>query len=239
MKKWLLLSLMSSAVLAQGADSGIVVENMGICGASSKAVVQKSLDNAVAASPELTIVMVGTNDMINSQALASLSDYEANLRVIIAGLKAADSKIIMVNLPPCSEELLFLRHKKEAFADMPPNERIVSANEIIARVCAAERVPMVDFYRVVADKGFDSKDSLIIIPANNPQSRDGVHPTAAGYETLARQIKACMDRENIKAVKIVCLGDSITFGAFMKGQGTAEGNTYPAKLKQLLGEQKQ
>jgi len=121
MKKWLLLSAMSFAVLAQGADAGIAVENMGISGASSKAVIQKSLDNAVAVSPELTIVMVGTNDMINSQALASLSDYEANLRVIIARLKAAGSKVIVVNLPPCSEELLFLRHKKEAFADLPPN----------------------------------------------------------------------------------------------------------------------
>ncbi|WP_372934509.1 hypothetical protein [Mariniphaga sediminis] len=34
--------------------------------------------------------------------------------------------------------------------------------------------------------------------------------------------------------KIICFGDSLTFGVYMKGEGTAEGDTYPAILKQLI-----
>ena len=43
-------------------------------------------------------------------------------------------------------------------------------------------------------------------------------------------------RQNWQAVsRIACFGDSITYGVYVAGEGTASGETYPAFLARKLG----
>ena len=35
-------------------------------------------------------------------------------------------------------------------------------------------------------------------------------------------------------IKVACVGDSITYGQYMTGAGTADGDAYPGQLRSLL-----
>jgi hypothetical protein len=49
-------------------------------------------------------------------------------------------------------------------------------------------------------------------------------------EAVAERIQSL----NLVGGTIICLGDSITHGGGLPGEGTAEGDTYPAVVAQLL-----
>jgi hypothetical protein len=51
---------------------------------------------------------------------------------------------------------------------------------------------------------------------------------------LASEIKKVIDAKNYPVSGIVCVGDSITYGAHMQQQGSVLGDTYPAELLRLL-----
>ena len=80
-----------------------------------------------------------------------------------------------------------------------------------------------------------NSDSLIN-NVNNSGLRDGVHPTSHGYRIIAQEIfnKLLLDGKIKKDVKIICYGDSITFGVHVAGEGTTNGETYPAFLKRMI-----
>ena len=50
----------------------------------------------------------------------------------------------------------------------------------------------------------------------------------------AELLKKVIDENNLPINRIACLGDSITFGSAMKGQGSCTGETYPGRLSALL-----
>lgn len=65
---------------------------------------------------------------------------------------------------------------------------------------------------------------------------DGVHLTPAGNRALAQCFLAAVAGKLRGGETIVCLGDSVTYGAGNRGAGTAEGDTYPAMLRGLPGQ---
>jgi len=66
---------------------------------------------------------------------------------------------------------------------------------------------------------------------------DGVHPTKAGYRIIATAVYQAIKTNYPEACNIICFGDSITFGCQMPGQGTTEGDSYPAILKRMMNSQ--
>ena len=47
-------------------------------------------------------------------------------------------------------------------------------------------------------------------------------------------LKTIIDEHDLPTNRIACLGDSITYGSAMKGQGGAEYDTYPGQLLKLI-----
>lgn len=220
----------------QNTDKSKVI-NLGEGGLSSKEILNKKLPCALILKPQLTVLLAGTNDMLWPEKMASYESYEKNMRQIITELKEAGSKVMLITLPPCSEKLLFLRHKPEAFGKATPSERVIKANEIIRRLASDEKCQLVDFYQIAQQRGdVDCKTSLIQNLANGG-GEDGVHPRAEGYKVMADEIFTVIENERLPTEKIICLGDSITYGAGMKGKGTATGETYPGQLAELLSKQ--
>ena len=68
----------------------------------------------------------------------------------------------------------------------------------------------------------------------NSHSKDGVHPTEIGYLLISNQIYKKITHKIKKRTRLICLGDSITYGVHVQGEGTDTGDTYPAYLKQIL-----
>ena len=210
------------------------VFNLGCGGAASGNIMRRFLKYALDLKPDTAVVLAGTNDMINSSNLSDYSIYEKNMRTIVSQLKDAGCRVILVTIPPCEERLLFLRHKPELFMNETPNQRILNANGIIRKVAEDEKAYLLDFFAIVLEKGMnEKKESMIRNPANSGTT-DGVHPTEEGYKALAKAAAVIISKNKLAANKVVCLGDSITYGAGMKGAGTASGKTYPGQLLNFL-----
>ena len=66
--------------------------------------------------------------------------------------------------------------------------------------------------------------------------RDGLHLTPEGCRLAAELTFEVIRREHLPCSCIVCFGDSLTYGPWLKGRGTAaEGaEPYPARLAALL-----
>ncbi len=104
------------------------------------------------------------------------------------------------------------------------------ANQIITHVAVAQNAVLVDIHGLFDGKVNMDADSLIINPANSSMD-DGVHPTAQGYQVIADAVYSAIVNNGLSKGKIICFGDSITYGTYMAGAGTATGETYPGQLQ--------
>jgi len=223
---------------ARAADIRFQVLNRGMRGYTAGKVAQawcKTLQEAP--TPDVVVLLVGTNDMINSAHLTPLDTFRERYESLVDELLGSSQHVVLVTLPPCVEELLFRRHRHELFAGMSPNERIRQANAIIREVATRKRACLVDLDAVFAPGKYEEGNphGLLVTVAASGRP-DGVHPNAVGAcrigEAVAERIKSL----GLAGGIITCLGDSITYGGGLPGEGTAEGETYPAVVMQLLND---
>ncbi len=213
-----------------------MLKNFGVPGANSADAVASILPRVLEFKPDVAIVLIGTNDALNSDKLAAPEEYERNLRRIFTALRRDNIVIIPVKLPPCSETLLLRRHPRERYGTLGPAERLQSANAVIDRLSREFGLEPVAFDRLVAASGSpDDHASLLRNPANS-KSEDGVHPTAEGYRRLSLMLAEAVRETGKTRGRIACIGDSITYGAHMRGAGTVAGDTYPAQLYRILNQ---
>lgn len=230
MKKLLIGILFLSCLLLFSSSQ---VFNCGTSGITIGSIMRSKIDEAMKNHPTVTILLAGTNDMINSKALSSYEDYEQNMRNAVKKIKESGSEIVLVTLPPCIESLLFQRHSREAFDKKPPNERIARANEIIRKIAAENKASLIDLHKIIMKHApLESEQSLLRNPVN-VKSPDGVHLTPFGAQILAEQIYEMIKMKQFKADRVVCLGDSNTFGAGLKKE-----EAYPAVLQDLLNKKR-
>ncbi len=210
------------------------VFNYGKGGITSGEVLRYLLPRALEKKPTTTIVMVGTNDMLNSKKLASPEAFEKNLDAIVERLRNAGSQVILATIPPCIESLVMRRHKEEAYKGESPSQRINDANAIIRKIAAANNLPLYDLYDVISKHApLESAESLLRNLANL-NSPDGVHLTPQAAAILGHAMAAIIREKHFDTSSVVCLGDSNTYGANLKGAGTTEHEPYPAVLLREL-----
>ena len=231
----LLSALLSSVVFS----SEVEVINAGVGGNSSANLLPRVHEDVIAKHPDLVILMVGTNDALNSQKLTAPEVFAANLEKLVTEMTGSGSEVILMTIPPCVPDYLFERHSRSAYGDVSPGERIRRVNDIIREIAVSNGLRMVDLHALVQSHGGASTeaDCLIRNEANSGR-KDGVHPTEAGYRIVAEAIYEVLTEEgqSYEGQRIVCFGDSITYGAGMKKAGTADrdATTYPGRLALLL-----
>ena len=228
------------ALLAWSASIAVLpaveVINAGRGGHSSADLLARVERDVIARTPDLVVLLVGTNDMLNPKRFVALADYRCNLERLIERVRAARADLLLLTVPPCYTPYLFARHDRALFDGREPNDKLRELNETIRAVARERHVPLVDLHPVFIASGAtaEQKESLLRNRLNS-DAPDGVHPTAEGYAVIARLIVAAMaEHDLLRRRRVVCFGDSITYGAHMIGAGEAAGETYPGQLVRLL-----
>ena len=205
------------------------VINAGIGGNNTVDLLNRIDKDCLAFKPRLTVLMVGTNDM-NSRKYIAIDGYEKNVQEIIDKIKRVNSEILIMNLLPVYEPYLLTRHNPEFYKPEGHNGRLSKMNELIKNIAVHNRVSFLDLHHIfksVGNIGLE-KNSLIKNEANS-NTADGLHPTPDGYRVIALAVYDSIMRYKLPTEKIVCFGDSITFG-----DGADGGYNYPSYLKKLL-----
>jgi len=146
------------------------LDNLGVGGATSADVLARQLERAVALAPQLVTLSIGPNDITTHVPPA---DYERNVAAIFDRLTRATSAVVVANLLPD----LAVTPRFRAHEAKPVVARLtVEFNDALARQGRLRGVELVDLYG----------PSQAEVPAQPElMSRDGYHPSDAGYARWA------------------------------------------------------
>lgn len=213
----------------QELEKEIPVLNYGVSGNNSKDIV-KRLSEIPVTTDSLSVVLVGTNDVLNwGGNTLPYDDYVANLNSIVDDLVAKSGEVILVKIPPVIDSYVS-EHFDEDFFDKygSPNGKVNFYNNAVESIALDNGLKVFDLNSLIYQESgvLPSKDSYIINEYNRNQ-KDGVHFVEVGYQRLAASIYDIVKSLPVKPKKIICVGDSLTVGY---GAVTS----YPKELSKLL-----
>lgn len=213
----------------------VVVLNRGAGGASTRDGLARFARDVEKVRPDHLVIYFGVNDSANSGKLVPLDEFRRNLQAMIDRARAAGTEsIVLVTMNPIIPEYWRLRHPGHPRRDHI-DAHMARYDSAIRKVAEANQLPIADLRKLIEKRGgaTTAPESLIRNEAN-AKSKDGVHLREEGYRRMAELFVPIL-RDKVKAGDIVvCLGDSLTYGAHVEGQGTSRGRTYPAWLRLLL-----
>jgi lysophospholipase L1-like esterase len=217
--------------LAFAQEKPILVINKGGGGSSTRDLLKSLPASVEALHPQRVVVFVGMNDAANTYKLVPIEEYEGNLRTLVEKIRGLGAMPYLVTIHSIVEAEHASRHRKELLPPEGMNKKLARYNEAIVKVAEAEKVPLVRF-----DQLFEANGGARKLTRNmeNMKISDGVHLTPEGYRLLAQAVYDVLRTHVKPGETVVCFGDSLTFGSGMKGEGTATGETYPARLAALL-----
>ena len=136
--------LLSAAILFFAAFfvRGVEVVNAGHSGWNSRQlreIFRQELDKN---RPDLIILMVGTNDNLNSYNLVPPEEFEKNLTAMAESARASGAELLLCEIPNACQELMQKRHKADFFRRETAEDKVRRANQIVAAVAEAQRIPL-------------------------------------------------------------------------------------------------
>ena len=212
------------------------VINAGVSGNSTVNLLARLDKDVLEKSPDLVILMIGTNDMLNAKKMLSYAEYESNLKQIIGKIKNTGAKIVVMAPPPVDSIYLFERHDRKKF-DEVPNKKMETIRNIVKELATTNDLGFIDLFAQFSQMNLPKHDEDLFFRSKmNSNARDGVHPTALGYYFIGQTVYHYLKTNSLlsKDQKIICFGDSITYGSGAQGGGTAEGDCYPCVLSNLI-----
>lgn len=225
---WALI-LLGAPIIIGGEDTGkiLTVHNKGVGGQNSRQGRKRFARDVLAFKPNYVFIYFGLNDTLNEKKFISEKEYVENLRWMVDQARKAGIKPVLCTIHPIGEDALLKRHKRESYGAEGPNGKIDRYNTALRRLIKEMKVHVADFERLVV--ATNQQETALV-------SADGVHLTPFGYRVLADCFFKVVASEIAGKATIVCLGDSVTWGAGVKGAGTTNGETYPAYLSQMPGD---
>ncbi|MEQ1859183.1 MAG: GDSL-type esterase/lipase family protein [Chthoniobacteraceae bacterium] len=183
----------------QGIGSSLGVHNAGIGGHTTKNARDRFAKDVLAHKPRVVVIQFGLNDAAvdvwkTPPATASrvpLADYEANLRWIIAELRNAKAKPILMTTNPARwtpklKEMYGKPPYRPDAADGFDAPVLARYNEVVRKLAAELHVPLVDVHAIFTATG--DIDALLL---------DGMHPNDRGHEIVA-DLLAPVIREQLR-----------------------------------------
>lgn len=192
-------------------NNNLQVINSGVPGNTANDLLARVKD-VTDLKPDLVVIMIGTNDAGSDSKIYHA--FQGNLAQIIGKIQDANAKVILLTPPPCLPSSRFYTN----------SDKLDNICSIIGTVSKDKSCDMVDIHNYISSV-LKQSDSTGIF------NQDGLHPNKTGYSDIVNYLLSYLQQHPIgNAFKIVCFGDSITYGYQVDGQGTSTGDTYPADL---------
>ena len=149
--------------------------NRGISGQTTPQMLIRFRLDVIALQPKVVVIFAGTNDLAGNTGLMSLEAIQNNLTSMAELARARGIKVVLASVLPIND---YNKNKDGVAivrsANRPP-EKIIALNQWIKKYAGDNDLVYLDYFSAMADeKGF-LKEEL---------SRDGLHPTAKGYEVM-------------------------------------------------------
>lgn len=226
---FLLLTLTVSSCRGQ-------VINAGVSGNNTQDLLNRLEADVLDHNPDLVILMAGTNDMLNPNKMLSYETYETNLLKLVETIKNNNIALLLLSPPPTDSTYLVQRHGPILFPK-GPNAKLNKTKQIISNTAQTHQISYFDLNQSFKDINLPNHNSdLFIKNQRNSGKKDGVHPTPLGYRFMAETIFQYLKSEYLlqKKQKIICFGDSITYGGGAKNASKVLTGNYPFLLSQLI-----
>ncbi|MFB9057328.1 SGNH/GDSL hydrolase family protein [Mariniflexile ostreae] len=214
----------------------LTLENMGVAGNTTLNLISRLEKEVLREKPDLVILMVGTNDMLNSKKFVSYETYRSNLDQIVKRIKENKAQILLMSPPTVDSIYLYMRHDKALFKDTP-NVKLQKAGQIVEQVAQDNQVLFVDINAAFKANNLPAHNQDDYIRnEKNSNVKDGVHLKPLGYKFIADNVfNYLKDNGLLNTYKrIICFGDSLTKGSGASGAGTISGENYPSFLYTML-----
>ena len=151
--------------------------NRGISGQTSPQMLVRFRQDVIDLQPKVVVILAGTNDIAGNTGPMTLEQTESNIASMADLASANHIKVVLCSVLPAFD---FGWNK-----GLEPAPKILLLNAWIRGYAAAKGYAYVDYHSAMKDQ----RDGL---PEN--LSKDGVHPTPAGYAVMAPLVEAGIAR---------------------------------------------
>lgn len=142
------------------------IVNRGISGDWALSAVNRFDKDVLSINPKLLVMLIGTNDLGNGQAIESITD---NIEIMLRKATKNNIKIIICSILPVRGEYL-INH---------PSDKILQINYKLKYLSQKYNADYVDFYSKLTDSCGMFKHEF---------TTDGLHPNRFGYAEMAKII---------------------------------------------------
>ena len=210
------------------------VYNAGFPGDTTLELLKRFNRDVAQRQPDAVVLLVGSNDMFYPGHILDLATYEKNLNVLLDRISNINAHAVLLTAPRFLKNLLIENFPETINYPVSLDERLEMLNETICKTADRRDIPLVDIYKFI-DPVDESAFSLVMNPANSGR-RDGMHMTREGCKVIAENVYKAIKENYPEAKTVVCFGDSITYGVYMPGKGSAnaDAGTYPGQLCKML-----
>ena len=156
-----------------GSFAGKPYINRGISGQTSPQMLVRFRQDVIDLQPKVVVILAGTNDIAGNTGPMTLEQTENNLASMADLATANHIRVVLCSVLPAYD---FAWHP-----GLEPAPKIVALNTWIKSYAAEKGYVYVDFHSAMKDQ----RDGL---PAT--LSKDGVHPTPAGYAVMTPLVEA-------------------------------------------------
>ena len=151
--------------------------NRGISGQTSPQMLVRFRQDVIHLDPKVVVILAGTNDIAGNTGPETLEQIEDNLASMADLATANHIKVVLCSVTPSID---FPWHHGQQ-----PAPKIDALNAWMEHYAAEKGYVYVDYHAALADAAGGMKPGL---------SKDGVHPTAAGYGLMAPLAEAGIEK---------------------------------------------
>ena len=200
------------------------VFNAGIPGDTTRELLARFQRDVAMRAPDLVILWAGVNDRLYPGHTVEPAEFRANYAELLDRICVIGAKVLIGTLPPQYKPYLFTQFPPIAEFPETPEERLAPVNAHLRSL----GVPLADFEAVVRSRPVDEVPESYLRNLSNSGVPDGLHLTPEGAGAVARCADDAIRQYALPSARIVCFGDSLTYG-----YGLKRDETYPARLAEL------